>query len=114
MKILYFIGVYLIVLILLYTSSWFLYQGNGMLFFAMNVVTALVLMLIRSRLDYNKNSSDFVIFISVFMLFITIYVKGNVGRFLEHLKPWTNAIQIIGLFALSFWVLIRGKRDVQN
>ena len=114
MKILYFIGIYLIVLFLLYTSSWFLYQRNGMLFFAMNVVTALVLMLIRSRLDYKKNSSSFVMFLIVLGLFTTVYVKGNVSRFLEHLNPWTNAIQIVGLFALSFWALIKGKRDVQN
>lgn len=71
-----------------------------MLFFAMNVVTALVLMLIRSRFDYKKNRSDFIMFLIVLGVFTTVYVKGNVSRFLEHLNPWTNAIQIAGLFAL--------------
>ncbi len=114
MKVIYALGIYSIVLILLYSSSWFLYQRDGMPFLGVNLVTAFTLVMIRSRLDYKKSSSNFVMFLIILGVFTTVYVKGNVSRFLEHLNPWTNAIQIVGLFALSFWALIRGKRDVQN
>lgn len=114
MKILYFVGIYSIVLMLFYISSWFLYQRDGMSFLVVNLVTALTLILIRSRLNYKKINNYFVLVFLGLVLFTTVYVKGNVSRFLEHLNPWTNAVQILVLFALLLWVLIKSKRRVQN